>query len=147
VKKAEARSGEESEMSGRVDRMGARFERALDAGTGSRAKHAPNGVVARRYRAGMEECIEAVARVRGVLQELGVAPRFYFRYLPFGQTLARFSRTYSHLTLENVARGLLREWELRLSYHGAETDPPDGVVLRAICERAFGIRFRQGLEG
>jgi hypothetical protein len=126
--------------SGRVDRMSIKYELALDRGTARGAKRASNKDVAQRYREGMEHSMAAVARVRSVLQGLGVNPLNYIRYVPFGQMLARFTRRYSALTLENLARGLVREWELRLSHYGVAVDPPDSVVLRAVCEGAFGIR-------
>jgi hypothetical protein len=130
-------------MSERVDRMSTRFALALERGTARRAKRAPNGVVVQRYREGVERGFGEIARVRAVLQELGVSPQYYVRYIPFGQALARYCRKYEGATRENLARGLVREWEMRLSWTGVTPNPPDRAVLLGICELGFGVKLGQ----
>jgi hypothetical protein len=127
----------------RVERMSKRFALALERGTAKRAKWASNEVVAQRYREGVERGFGEIARVRAVLVDLGVSPQYFARYIPFGQALARICRDYEMATRENLVRGLIREWEMRLGWTGVTPNPPDRTVLLAICERGFGVKLGQ----
>ena len=130
-------------MNERVDRMTTRFAFALERGTARRAKRASNEVVAQRYREGVERGLSEIARVRAVLQDLGVSPQYFVRYIPFGQALARVCRNYEMATRENYVRGLIREWEMRLRWTGVTPNPPDRTVLLGICEQGFGVKLGQ----
>ena len=130
-------------MNEHVDRMTVKFALALERGTARRAKRAPNEVVAQRYREGVERGLNEIARVRAVLLDLGVNPRYYVRYIPFGQALARICRNYEMATRENLVRGLIREWEMRLGWTGVTPSPPDRTVLLDICEMGFGVKLGQ----
>jgi hypothetical protein len=130
-------------MSEHVDRMTTRFALALERGTAQRAKRASNEEVTRRYREGVERGMSEIARVRAVLQDLGVNPQYYVRYIPFGQALARICRNYEMATRENLVRGLIREWEMRLGWTEVTPNPPDRTVLLGICELGFGVKLGQ----
>ena len=130
-------------MNERVDRMTTRFAFALERGTARRAKRASNEVVAQRYREGVERGLSEIARVRAVLQDLGVSPQYFVRYIPFGQALARICRNYEMATRENLVRGLIREWEMRLGWTEVTPNPPDRTVLLGICEVGFGVKLGQ----
>jgi len=130
-------------MNERVDRMTTRFAFALERGTARRAKRASNEVVAQRYREGVERGLSEIARVRAVLQDLGVSPQYFVRYIPFGQALARVCRNYEMATRENLVRGLIREWEMRLGWTDVTPNPPDRTVLLGICELGFGVKLGQ----
>ncbi len=138
-KNAEERRGDESR---RVDRMTTRFALALKRGTARRAKRASNEEVAQRFREGVERGLNDVARLRALLADLGVDPQYYVRYIPFGQALARYCRNYEGATRENLARGLIREWMMRLGWSDVTPNPPDRTVLVGICESGFGIRMK-----
>jgi hypothetical protein len=127
-----------------MGRMRRTYEEALEAGAFPGSRRVSNEEVARRHRAGQEVNMEAIARVREVLCALGVKPVNFIRYVPFGVRLARICRQHESLTRENLARGLVREWEMRLARRGAELNPPDRAVLVGICEMGFGIRLERG---
>ena len=131
-------------MRERLATMCGNYELALIDGSAPSAKYASHEEVARRYRAGMNRSLAALAGLRRVLQELGVDPLFFPRYVPFGVRLARICRNYEAATRENLARGLVREWEMRLGWSGMTPNPPDRTVLLGICERGFGIRLKEG---
>ncbi|MCX6844801.1 MAG: hypothetical protein NTX53_21265 [candidate division WOR-3 bacterium] len=128
-------------MRERVSTICGNYELALIDGSAPPAKYASKQEVARRYRAGMNRSLAALAGLRRVLQELGVDPIFFPRYLPFGQRLAKLCRKYEAATRENLVRGLVREWEMRLGWGGVSPNPPDRVVLLGICELGFGIKL------
>ena len=77
-----------------------------------------------------------------MLLGLGVDVAFVPRYLSFAVRLARICRDYEMATRENLIRGLVREWEMRLSSSGVTPNPPDREVLLRICESGFGIRLK-----
>ncbi|MCX6841250.1 MAG: hypothetical protein NTX53_03050 [candidate division WOR-3 bacterium] len=118
------------------------YELALSNGTATGAKYASHEEVARRFREGVDRCQAERAGLRRLLVGLGVDPTLHRRYVPFGQRLAKICRNHESATRENLVRGLLREWEMRLSYSGATPSQPDRDVLRRICESGFGIRMK-----
>ena len=128
-------------MRKRMETMCGNYELALTHGSATHAKYASSEEMARRYRDGMAVSLKAAAQVRDVLQRLGVNPLYFPRYMPFGVRLARICRKYEAATRENLARGLIREWEMRLGWTGVTPNPPDRTVLLGICERGFGVKL------
>ena len=119
------------------------YEAALVKGTAPAAKYASYAEVARRYRDGVERSFAEKDDLRRMLLGIGVDVAFVPRYLSFAVRLARICRDYEMATRENLIRGLVREWEMRLSFTGVTPNPPDREVLLRICELGFGIKFGQ----
>jgi hypothetical protein len=110
-------------------------------------RYASPAEVARRYREGMDRSLAEKDDLRRMLLRVGVDVEFVPRYLSFAVKLARILRNYEWATRDDLVRGLLREWEMRLSFSRKKPSQPDPEVLRRICEEGFGIRFRKGIEG
>jgi hypothetical protein len=118
------------------------YEAALMKGTAPAARYASHAEVARRYREGMDRSLAEKDDLRRMLLRIGVDVVFVPRYLPFAVRLARICRDYEMATRENLIRGLVREWEMRLSYSRVTPSQPDRDILLRICETGFGIRMK-----
>lgn len=118
------------------------YEAALVKGTAPAAKYASHAEVARRYREGIERSLAEKDSLRRMLLGLDVDVAFVPRYLSFALKLARICRDYEMATRENLVRGLVREWEMRLSSSNVTPNPSDRDVLLRICEKGFGIRLK-----
>jgi hypothetical protein len=119
------------------------YESALVKGTAQAAKYASHAEVARRYRDGMERSFAEKDDLRRMLLRIGVDVALVPRYLSFAVRLARICRNYEMATRENLVRGLMREWEMRLSFSGVTPSQPDCEVLLRICELGFGVKLGQ----
>jgi hypothetical protein len=130
-------------MSRRAAASSRGYESALVKGTAPAAKYASHAEVARRYRDGVERSFAEKDDLRRMLLRIGVDVAFVPRYLSFAVRLARICRNYEMATRENLVRGLIREWETRLSFSGVTPSQPDREVLLRICELGFGVKLGQ----
>ncbi|MCX6842759.1 MAG: hypothetical protein NTX53_10800 [candidate division WOR-3 bacterium] len=118
------------------------YESALVKGTAPAAKYRSHEEVARRFREGIDRSLAEKDSLRRMLLGLDVDVALVPRYLSFTFRLARICQNYEAATRENLVRGLVREWELRLSFSRVRPSQPDREVLQRICESGFGVRLK-----
>ena len=129
-------------MRGRKATSSRGYEAALIKGTAPAGRYASHAEVARRYREGMDRSLAEKDDLRRMLLRTGVDVVFVPRYLTFAVRLARICRDYRMATRENLVRGLVREWVMRLSYSQTTPCQPDRDILLRVCELEFGIRLK-----